>query len=179
MIEILAIISGFIIVYYLGFFIIYIHKYIADKIKISKYYEERPQLEMLIRGGENLNEPYIHRLRTHYNLESQLENANRVDFNSSENLDLDTLYNMSKDKLPEENDVKKEEKKDNLEEKISFTIVDRLKRIEESEDEEIEKMVNDNFPLGFMVSEDYYNNREIYKKGLKDAIEYKKKESEW
>lgn len=48
-----------------------------------------------------------------------------------------------------------------------------------SEDEEIEKMVNDKFPLGFMVSEDYYNNREMYKKGLKDAIEHKKKESEW
>lgn len=50
-----------------------------------------------------------------------------------------------------------------------------------NEDEEIEKMVDNKFPLGsvFMINEDYYNNREIYREGLKDSIENKKKESEW
>lgn len=120
MIEILVIISGLIIVYYL----VLLYEYIINEIKISKRYKERTQL-----CGENLNKPHIHRLRTYHEFKSQLENAY-----PSENLDLDldTLYNMSKDNLPKENEIKKEEK-NNLEEKTSFTIDDRLKRIEESE----------------------------------------------
>lgn len=51
-----------------------------------------------------------------------------------------------------------------------------------SEDEEIERMIEDKFPIstvGITMDENYYVQRELYKEALKNGIKYNKKNEEW
>lgn len=140
-ILLITIICVFLATTYLAFYLIrlnYNKPQMTGRSRMIIYSGEpiisRSQIEVCRTGGNAINNsPY----RTISSLRSQLgdiNTLNRIGSNPSENSDLDILYNISKDNLPKENNVKKEEKKDNLEEKKSFTIFDRLKKIEESED---------------------------------------------